>query len=309
MTNLALPTTVPVPQNAFISTILRSSGAEQASAAFLRPLTKGRIKLGGSVHNNRFFSVFKDMVSNFRAEPLKSTGSLILSFLFFAIFVGQQAPAIFSVSIIGSNIVHSKNPHSGFWFPEVLDDPLKMANTSIFGPIYDFHNEIAAKSIYYANHCYLKESGQQECSIFRTPKLPITEHNVSCPFAENTVCDPDTTPFMMDTGYISCRLLDINEKHVCQFRVRKTCAVLATDDRFVSSRQIDKKGTKYVEYFYGDIWGNQKKQHKTFGETIHDPQKQRGGEGEYIIRSVKQHMRPVEISKRLILRLGKQKEF
>jgi hypothetical protein len=209
-------------------------------------------------------------VTTFRERPVATSALVLLGAMYFGLAIGYQLIAVFTSRIVHHNIVRSNYEKSGAWFPEIRD-PAHMINTSIFPVVTDFQTGMLSKAVAYAENCYRKDASESECSLFYRPSIDYVErHNASCPFAKHMCPGAMESAYELDTEWVDAGILGINDKHACQFRMRKTCSPLATDEH-VRSRPFDNEGSMLVEYRYGDGLGTVWQGNKTLEEIVTDP--------------------------------------
>ncbi|KAF2268910.1 hypothetical protein CC78DRAFT_529546 [Lojkania enalia] len=223
------------------------------------------------------------ILANIKEHPLMITLLSTLSFLFFALFIGYQAIAVCAAQIIGPTLARSASPHTGAWFPEILDN-VHMSNISMLSSVNDFHTDMMFKAVAYADTCYKSNARSSECGLFYLPQLPYKEtHNATCPFQDGMCLLGLNSAYELDTGFSDARLLGINYKDIVQFRIHKTCSPLVADEPFVKSIKTNHKGSRYVEYHYGDGFGCVGDGNKTFAEEVKPDQ----SDPYYVIREIR----------------------
>jgi hypothetical protein len=213
---------------------------------------------------SRFLDRLKSVARNFREGPLAFSGILLLSGLFFAIFICLQIIAICASTIVLSGTAEMKNPHCGAWEADSL------SNMSVIARIQDLNTDVMFKAVSYAENCYEASSQSEECSFFYSSRVPFKEdHNAPCPF-QDLCYSRNSSVYHLDTGYTSSRILGINEKDAAEFRMQRTCAPLRPDPKYVKVINIDHDSNR-VEYHYGDYYGLQETGNLTLAETLQAP--------------------------------------
>ncbi|KAF2118662.1 hypothetical protein BDV96DRAFT_596512 [Lophiotrema nucula] len=236
---------------------------------------------------SRLSQRIKDIKQNVRDAHWTT---VILTFLFTAfccLFIAWQAIAISTGKIIGTSLVRTTHPQAGAWFPEVLD-PFHMSNMSIVTAVNDLYTLMAVKSVAYEESCYSGKGREEECSLFHSTKLNFTEHrNATCPFKDDMCLHGAKSAYELETGFLDAKLLGINFRDTCRFRIRKVCSPVVADERYVKLHEIDNSGNRKVEYHYGDGWGIMQDGDKTFEETVHKTGSVPEGPADYVIREIK----------------------
>ncbi|KAH7348187.1 hypothetical protein BKA66DRAFT_477288 [Pyrenochaeta sp. MPI-SDFR-AT-0127] len=219
---------------------------------------------------NTFHDRWVGTIAAFRENPIQKSALIVTGLLYFSIAASYQATALFTTLILGHNTAHSADPHSGAWYPDILN-PTDMVNTSIFPVVSDLQTSVMFKAVSYAETCYKEKYRKEECSMFYAPNIKYLErHNTTCPFKMHMCSEGPHTAYELDTGWLDTRILGINEKTSCEFRMRKVCSPLVADG-YIQTTVVDNVGTAYVENQYGDGWGTVQKGNKTFGEYVRDP--------------------------------------
>ncbi|KAH8726109.1 hypothetical protein GQ44DRAFT_200113 [Phaeosphaeriaceae sp. PMI808] len=242
-----------------------------------------RLPTGTKTKKSSSSQRMRNAINMFKKNPIKLSAVLGTGIFYLGLALGYQLIATFTNRILGHNVGRSSNPHTGAWYPDILD-PVHMVDTSIFPAVNEFQTDLIFKAIAYADNCYRKASTERECSLFYTPKIEYQErHNAGCPFAKQLCLGGLNGAYELDTGWNDARVLGINEKHTCQFRSRRICSPLAIDG-YTRTQEVQDSGTKYVEYMLGDGWGIVQEGNKTFGELVRDPLRTLNEPANYLIR-------------------------
>ncbi|KAF2024713.1 hypothetical protein EK21DRAFT_93838 [Setomelanomma holmii] len=224
-----------------------------------------QLPMPATAPNSKFRQKARKALAMFKKNPVKLSAVIATGVFYFGIGLGYQVIALYTSRIVGNEIACSSNSKAGAWFPDV-QNPILMANVSIFPAINDSQTDLVFKAVKYADNCYKKDYIEEECSLFYSNKIDSTEqHNATCPFSKDLCPRVRHTAFDLDTGWQYASNLGVNDNHVAQFRMRKICSPLNLE-QYIRSRVLDDHGTKYVEYMLGDASGIVQHGDKTFGE-------------------------------------------
>lgn len=218
-------------------------------------------------------------------RPVQSIILVVTSLMYLFLAIGLFAISLLIVFIEGHNIGYSNGPLVGAWYPDI-NNQVDMANTSMFPAVFEFQAQMQSKAMAYADNCYKDTYIEEDCSTFYTSKIGYSERsNATCPFEKHMCAGGPGTAFELDTGWLDSKVLGINEKHTCEFSLRKVCSPIPTAG-YIESMEVDFMGTRLVEYYYGDQIALKGTGNMTWNENVPDPMRQPPGPARYLIRYV-----------------------
>lgn len=231
------------------------------------------------------FGIWSHIKAAVTMHPVETLILVATSLMYLVITIGLFTISLLIVFIEGHDIGFSNGPLVGAWYPNI-NNRVDMANTSMFPPVFGFQTQMLSKAMAYAENYYNDDPIEEVCSTFYTKKIGYGERsNASCPFEDHMCTGGPNSAFDLDTWWLDSKILGINEKHTCEFRLRKVCSPLPTVG-YITSMDEDFVGTRLVEYFYGDELGFKGIENKTWDEFVPDPMRQPRGPARYLIRYV-----------------------
>lgn len=238
-----------------LRTIQDSRTAEDAASRLVRQhLAMPQLLVGAGSRNLRgLYRILRNIVE----EP-KSAGLIfILVLIFFAVFIGLQVIAISSGFIIGDSIAHIQKGSCAYY---VISGNCGGGVDYIrwFSGHHNHHSLLTESALDYKAAFYDIDNSKYSFTPALTASTHAIPHNTrvenSCPFLDRGMCKyKNNTALVMDTEFLSARLLGINSPRQFEFRRQTSCSPIVDTEKYIRIQNISDDILE-VEYHY---WNNQ----------------------------------------------------